>query len=139
MTEPKKFADTNVWFYAFTEQDKETKQKAENLVERHKKNICLSTQVINELCTNLIRKASFDEAGIKQLISRLYFDYEVIELNKGILLSACDLRARYSFSFWDGLIIAAALAANAEVLYSEDMQNGLLVENKLKIINPFEI
>ncbi len=139
MTEPKQFADTNVWFYAFTEQNKELKRKAEDLIERHKKSICLSTQVVNELCTNLIRKASFDEAGIKQLISRLYFDYEVIELNEGILLSASDLRARYPFSFWDSLIVAAALEANAEILYSEDMQNGLSVENKLRIINPFEI
>jgi len=53
------------------------------------------------------------------------------------LLLASDLRARYPFSFWDGLIVASALAANAEILYSEDMQNGLLVENKLKIVNPF--
>jgi predicted nucleic acid-binding protein len=46
---------------------------------------------------------------------------------------------KYSLSFWDSLIVASALAANAEILYSEDMQNGLLIENKLRIINPFEI
>jgi len=52
-------------------------------------------------------------------------------------LKASDLRSRYSFSFWDGLILASALFADAEILYSEDMQNGLTVENKLKIVNPF--
>jgi len=40
-------------------------------------------------------------------------------------------------SVWDGLIVASALSANTEILYSEDMQNDLQVENKLKIVNPF--
>ncbi len=62
---------------------------------------------------------------------------DVIELNQEILLKASELRMKYSLSFWDGLIVASKFAANAEILYSEDMQNGLLVENKLKIINPF--
>ena len=133
----KSFADTNIWFYALTEQDIKLKEKADNLIYDNRKTTCLSTRVINELCTNLIRKASFDESGIKLLIKRFYFDYEVVELNEEILLFASDLRARYPFSFWDGLIVASALAANAEILYSEDMQNRLTVENKLKIINPF--
>ncbi|MEP7039591.1 MAG: PIN domain-containing protein [Acidobacteriota bacterium] len=137
MTEMKSFADTNVWFYALTEQNLILKEKAENLINENRKVICLSTQVINELCVNLIKKASFNELGIKQLIARLYFDYEVVEQTEKILLSASDLRARYPISFWDGLIVASALAANAEILHSEDMQDGLLIKNKLKIINPF--
>ncbi|MDQ3711528.1 MAG: PIN domain-containing protein [Acidobacteriota bacterium] len=137
MTEMKSFVDTNVWFYALTEQNIELKAKAESLIYDNKKAICLSTQVINELCANLIRKASFSESGIKQLIARLYFDYEIIELDEEILLSASDLRTRYPFSFWDGLIVASALTAKVKILYSEDMQNNLQVENKLKIVNPF--
>ena len=133
----KSFVDTNVWFYVLTKQNIELKAKAESLINDNKKTICLSTQVINELCTNLIRKASFSESGIKQLITRLYFDYEITELTEAILLSASGLRARYPFSFWDGLIVASALTANAEILYSEDMQNDFQVENKLKIVNPF--
>ncbi len=62
-----------------------------------------------------------------------------MSLNQEILLKASELRMKYSLSFWDSLIVASALAANAEILYSEDMQNGLLIENKLRIINPFEI
>ncbi len=90
----KSFADTNVWFYSLTEQNVELKEKAESLIYENRETICLSTQVINELCTNLIKKAAFGEAGIKRLIARLYFDYEVIGLNEAILLSASDLRAR---------------------------------------------
>ena len=133
----KSFPDSNVWLYALTDQDEKRKHQAEDLIEENKERICLSTQVINEVCLNLKKKASFDEAEISRLISSFYLNYEIIILNQKILLTASDLRARYSFSFWDGLIVASALAANAEILYSEDMQHGLLIENKLKIINPF--
>ncbi len=133
----KVFSDSNVWLYALTNQDEKRGQQAEDLIEEIKERICLSTQVINEVCLNLKKKASFDETEISRLISSFYLNYEVIILNQKILLLASDLRARYPFSFWDGLIVASALSADAEILYSEDMQDGLMVENKLRITNPF--
>ena len=133
----KVFPDSNVWLYALTNQDEKRGQQAEDLIEEIKDRICLSTQVIDEVCLNLKKKASFDETEISRLISSFYLNYEVIILNQKILLLASDLRARYPFSFWDDLIVASALSADAEILYSEDMQDGLLVENKLRIKNPF--
>ncbi len=131
------FTDSNVWLYIFTDQDEERKRKAENLVEEIKNRICISTQVINEVCLNLKRKASFDETEISRLISSFYINYEVVQLNRKILLNASELRKSYGFSFWDGLIVASALAADAKVLYSEDMRDGLIIEKRLKIVNPF--
>ena len=122
-----------------TDQDEERKEKAENLIEKNKERICFSTQVINEVCLNLKRKSSVSEAEISTLISSFYLNYEIVELNREILLKASDLRTKYNLSFWDGLIVASALLADAEILYSEDMQDGLLIENKLKIINPFKL
>lgn len=52
------------------------------------------------------------------------------------MLKASALRARHQFSFWDSQIVAAALSVSAETLYSEDMDTALVIENKLKIINP---
>ena len=135
----KSFLDSNVWIYALTDQDEERKEKAENLIEKNKERICFSTQVINEVCLNLKRKSSVSEAEISTLISSFYLNYEIVELNREILLKASDLRTKYNLSFWDGLIVASALLADAEILYSEDMQDGLLIENKLKIINPFKL
>ena len=43
-----------------------------------------------------------------------------------------------NLSFWDGLIVASALFGNANILYSEDMQDGLMIDNQLTIINPFK-
>jgi predicted nucleic acid-binding protein len=59
-------------------------------------------------------------------------------MDENILLSASQLRQEYSFSFWDSMVIACALAANAETLYSEDMQDGLIVHGTLQIINPLK-
>ena len=61
------------------------------------------------------------EAQITQVIQEFYSSCAVVELNTDILLSASALRSRHHFSFWDGLIVASALSANTEVLYSEDM------------------
>ena len=62
----------------------------------------------------------------------------VVEFSQAILLKASALRGQHALSFWDSLIVASALATNTTVLYSEDMQDGLLVENRLCIMNPFK-
>jgi predicted nucleic acid-binding protein len=49
-----------------------------------------------------------------------------------------DIRQKYRLSFWDSLIIASALENNCLTLYSEDMQDGQIIEDRLKIINPFK-
>ena len=62
----------------------------------------------------------------------------MIQLTSDILINASDLRTRYSLSFWDGLIVATALSTNADILYSEDMQDNLVIEQRLTIVNPFK-
>lgn len=51
--------------------------------------------------------------------------------------NACKLRQKYNFSYWDSLIISCVLVSSVDVIYSEDMQHGLVIEEKLTIINPF--
>ena len=48
-----------------------------------------------------------------------------------------EVSLRYQVSHWDGLIIASALEANCNTLYSQDLRRGLVIENKLTIVNPF--
>jgi len=103
-----------------------------------RENLIISTQVINEVCAVLSRKANFNETQICQVIQEFYEGCIVVELNFNSLMTACGLRLQYGFSFWDGLIVAGALSANAEVLYSEDMHDGLVVLNRLEIVNPFK-
>jgi predicted nucleic acid-binding protein len=52
-------------------------------------------------------------------------------------LKASQVRQQYLLSFWDSIIVASALTAGVSVLYSEDMQHGLMIEEQLQVRNPF--
>jgi predicted nucleic acid-binding protein len=132
------FIDTNIWLYAFTVgDDPEKTARAKKLLETQSI-VFVSTQVINEVCVNLIKKSQFSEQQIQQLLESFYAKYAVVEFSKPLLLRGSALREQHAFSFWDSLIVAGALAANATVLYSEDMQDGLVIEKHLRIVNPFK-
>jgi predicted nucleic acid-binding protein len=131
------FIDTNIWLYAFIETDGEQKSAAAKSVIR-KPDVVVSTQVINEVCVNLLKKVSLPEDNIQALITAFYEKYTVADIDKVILLKASELRRNYSLSYWDSLIVANALNADCAVLYSEDMQDGLQVEQRLTIINPIK-
>ena len=127
------FIDTNIWLYSFIQSDKT--DVAKNIIESC--DIVISTQIINEMCVNLIKKAGISEKSIQTLIESLYKRYPISELSREILLKASNIREKFQFSFWDSIIAASALDCDADILISEDMQSGFKLENKLTIINPF--
>ena len=115
------FVDSNIWLYAFIEGDDARKTAiAKSIVEVP--SVILSVQVINEVCRNLLRKANFTEPEIQALIDSFYAKYPVIPFEHSTLRCASELRVKYQIAFWDGLIVATALAAHASVVYSEDMR-----------------
>lgn len=130
------FVDTNVWLYAFIENEDSVRSALASQVILQG-NIFLSTQVVNEVCVNLLKKAKLSEDTLRQLIDAFYIKYDVVDLQRSTFLAASDLRDRYSLSYWDSVIVASALEAGAEILYSEDMHDGLLINNQLRIVNPF--
>jgi len=129
------FIDTNVWLYAFVAGDAAKSAAAASLIQRSA--MAVSVQVINEVCVNLKRKAGQGEVEIRALIESFYAKCLVVPLDKSVLLAASTLRERYSLSFWDSTIVASALQCGAPTLYSEDLQNGLLIDGSLRIVNPF--
>lgn len=131
------FVDTNIWLYAFITGAEEDKTTLAQAVIQREAYIIISTQVINEVSVNLLKKTSIGEHNIREIIASFYQRYHVVEFNLAILVSASNIREHYNLSYWDSLIIASALSAGASIMYSEDMQNGLIVDGKLKIINPF--
>ncbi len=144
MSEPLCFIDSNIWLYSLmldstvsSALEIRKRTLAINLI--NDVNGIVSTQVINEVSSVLKRKAAFTESQIKQVIESFYNRVAVVELNRQILVHATQLRTRYSFSFWDGLIVASALSVNADRIYSEDMQDSLLIEGKITIINPLKL
>jgi len=136
-THSKCFVDTNVWLYSFIKSQHEEKSTLSKAIIK-KNEIVVSTQIINEMCVNLIKKAKFSEDKIEALIKSLYVKYPVLELTQEILLQASQIRNDFQFSFWDSLVAASALDCEAEYLISEDMQNDFNLWDKIKIINPFK-
>lgn len=131
------FVDTNIWLYAFIKsEDNDKTAIAEQLIKSHKINI--SSQVVSELCVNLIKKAKLSESEIQELISSFYKKYSIVNVSKEIMIKASALREQYKFSFWDSIVVSAALFSDAGILFTEDMHDGLIVEGSLRIVNPFK-
>jgi predicted nucleic acid-binding protein len=57
------------------------------------------------------------------------------DFTKEIIQTASSVREKYSLSFWDSVIVSSALCSNCDILISEDMQDGLIINDKLKIRN----
>ena len=132
------FVDSNLWLYAMLPQsDPDRENRAKQLIATNHDNIVISTQVINEITNNLLRKGNFTEEATRRAIRSFYHDFQVIAMSQAIQERASELREKYSLSHYDGLIAAAALLANSTILYSEDMHDGLVVEGQLIIVNPF--
>jgi predicted nucleic acid-binding protein len=74
---------------------------------------------------------------VRQLVHSFHQKYPVVLLDQAVQASASQLREGHSFSFWDSLIVAAALHGGATTLFSEDTQSGLRIDDRLAIENPF--
>jgi len=73
------------------------------------------------------------DLGVK-LLQRL----EIALIDQTTIKKALDIAIDYKYSYWDSLIITSALENNCLICYSEDMQHGQIIEDKLRIVNPFE-
>ncbi len=131
------FLDSNIWIYAISDDDSEKAAISRELARKLKGHIFFSSQVANETCLNLKKKSSFTEVEIRRLLISFFLNHNYVEMSENALVGASELRERHSFSYWDSLIVMAAFTANADILYSEDMQDGFVVEDKLTIVNPF--
>ena len=126
------FADTNVVLYLLDDGPKADRAEA-ILVQRPR----ISVQVLNEAMVNCRRKAglTWDETGAFLAGIRALCPVEDVTLETHDVGRA--LAERYGLSVYDARIVAAALLAGCTTLWSEDMQDGLLVEGRLRIANPF--
>ena len=144
LNESKVFIDSNIWLYCFlADQDpdpQEDQRKRSLAISLTKsENIVISVQVINEVCAVLIRRAKLREEDISNLIDEFLGRCIVMEMVVLVIVNASQLRRRYNFSFWDSLMVASAMLSGAKVLYSEDLQDGWIVDDRLRITNPFKI
>jgi predicted nucleic acid-binding protein len=96
----------------------------------------VSTQVLQELSVNLRRKAGrpLDVKATREIVAD-YLKWQVVVNGGESILDALELEARYQISFWDALVVQAAQASGAEVLYSEDLSDGQTY-GSVRVVNP---
>ena len=80
-------------------------------------------------------KLSGDEAKI--IVEKVSNDFPVISIEKKLVSKAIDIHLNYKYRYWDSLVIATALMNDCDILYSEDLHDGQVIEHKLTIVNPF--
>ncbi len=131
------FVDSNIFLYAFTGKEEE--------IDKHKisskiilGDINISTQVINEVSSNMIRKLKFSNSEVREFVESCYGRYNIINFSQELFVMASEIRENYNISYYDSMIVSAGLKADATVLYSEDMQDDLVVNGSLRVINPFK-
>jgi predicted nucleic acid-binding protein len=127
------FADTNIVVYAYGV-DPAKVAAAKTILNNAP---VISTQVINEFHNVARRKLGLDMATRHRIATDLLKSCRVVAIDQAIVAAAMQVEVRYQVSYWDALIIAAALATGCDTLYSEDLQNGQIFEERLTVKNPF--
>ena len=130
------FVDTNILIYSYSETEPEKKDMSLSILER--KSIIISTQVINEFIWVMNRKYAVHLAQLEVLVDRFWQKFEVAVIKKLSIKKALSVSKNHKYSYWDGLILASALENSCSILYTEDMQDGQVIEGEVQIVNPFK-
>lgn len=132
----KAFIDSNLFIYSYTDVFSGKQATARKLIEELPQ-VFISTQVLNEFINTMLKKMKMPWEVITGNLQEIIENTQVKTISAQTVLKACNIANKHKFSYYDSLIIAAALEADCNTLYSEDMHHNQLIEKKLKIINPF--
>lgn len=127
------FIDTSVLLYLLSE-DTVRAERVESLLTD---GAGISVQVLNEFASVANRKLKMPIAEVREVLGVVRAVCRVESVTVDAHDKALVLAERYGFSFYDALLIASALLADATCLYAEDLQHGQLIDRKLRILNPF--
>ena len=133
MAAAKAFIDSNVILYLLSKDAK--KADAAEAVLRAGGLICV--QVLNEIANVALRKIRMSWTETNQFLASVRSLCAVESLTVETHDRGREVAERYGLSVYDSMIVAAALLAGCTVLYSEDMQDGLVVDKQLRVVNPF--
>jgi predicted nucleic acid-binding protein len=139
MSGSRSFVDTNVLVYAHDETAGEKRDRARSLLAELWKSGegCLSIQVLQEFFVTVTRKVPkpLDAVLAAGIIADLSH-WRVHSPGSDDVLSAIDSHRRQSISFWDAMIVCSAASLGCEILYSEDLNPGQVMEG-VRVRNPF--
>jgi predicted nucleic acid-binding protein len=127
------FLDTNVLIYAFT-----TDRRAAAAQDLLGRGCVTSVQALNEFTNVARRKLGMTWHEVRDALAGIRTLCRAIAaLDVGTHEEALRIAERYGYTIFDALIVAAALRARCAILYSEDMQDGMTIGGRLRIVDPF--
>jgi predicted nucleic acid-binding protein len=130
---PGSFFDSNVLLYAASG-DIAKAERSETLIAAGG---TVSVQVLNEVANVARRKMGLSWSDTRAFLSIIRGLLRVEPLTLEMHETGLGLAERHGLSIWDAMIAAAALHTDCDTLWSEDMQQGLVVERRLRVVNPF--
>jgi predicted nucleic acid-binding protein len=132
------FLDTNILVYTDDADSRDKQAAALDLIAdlRATGNGVLSTQVLQEYFSAATRKLGVDPTIARRKVE-IFARFQLVEIQLESILGAIDLHRLHQVSFWDGLILRAAIDAGCQILYTEDLQDGRSITG-IEIRNPFQ-
>lgn len=127
-------ADTNVLIYSLDQSNMVKQKSAIAILDQ---NPYIFSQNMSELINVLRYKWKIKKSDCEFLVKQILDVCTFLPTSKDVYLNAFDLVRKYNFQLFDAIIAASALECGCGILYTEDMQHGLLIEARLKIKNPF--
>ena len=130
----KPFLDTNVLIYAVAENDPRNARAEELLASGG----MLSVQVLNEFVAVARRKILMSWSDVREALDAFrVLCPSPLPLTIEMHEAALKIAERHGYNIYDAQVVAAALQAGCTTLYSEDLQDGQIIDQKLTIRNPF--
>ena len=130
------FIDTNVFIYIQRTDSANKTRISEKVIDFF--DCFASTQVLNETCNILTRKYPSPKKEVERVLSSIIESCTVVTVTSDYPSRALEYHYKYSISYYDALMVVAALDSNCKYLITEDMQDGLIIEDKLQIVNIYE-
>lgn len=130
-----RFFDTKVLLYLLSADA----TKADRVEETLAAGATISVQVLNEFAAVALRKLGMTVAEVREVLAPIMTICKVLPITVETHKRGLRIAERYRFAVYDALIIAAALDAGCSTLYTEDLQDGQVIDDVLTIRNPFQI
>ena len=134
------FVDTKILVYAEDRDAKTKHELARDLVVKlwDERSGVLSVQVLQEFYVNVTRKLKKPLSSAKALeVVEEYLTWTVVENTGKLLTTAVELQQKTQLSFWDAMVVQAAIDGGCDTLYSEDLNAGQRF-GALVVVNPFK-
>ncbi|MCL1951420.1 MAG: PIN domain-containing protein [Oscillospiraceae bacterium] len=133
----KAFLDTNILVYLHSSDEPQKQRISMDLLSLYQ--CCTSVQALNEFCYVGIKKQRRTRAEMEAAIGKIENFCQVNMVTVATITDALRLHEVYGYNFFDCLMLASAIEAECAEILSEDMSDGQIIEQKIKIVNPFKV